>query len=161
MHDIWKMYDQAMCDGGNCPLRWGCRRYLAEPTGRQDFLGNPPYNPNGTCTHFLPVRKVLRQYVSTDDIRTNAYYLSKENLSIDKLIWRFAETDYILERWLSGDFIKDNELNKDNHMIKIKELAYFKSLNQNLTTDSLHWQIAELSYIFQVIKSQIQKKNQN
>lgn len=50
------MSDIAMCQGGECPVRENCWRYLA-PTDRwQSYLGTPPFTEEG-CDYFWDVNE--------------------------------------------------------------------------------------------------------
>ena len=48
------MPDITMCDGGDCPLKQNCYRYLATPSEfRQSYFVNLPYDKQeDTCQHF-------------------------------------------------------------------------------------------------------------
>lgn len=49
------MPDIAMCDGADCPFRDECRRYTAEPSERQSYMGAPWYLMGGKmyCDFFM------------------------------------------------------------------------------------------------------------
>lgn len=64
-------YDVTMCPGGDCPLKQDCYRFRAEPLGRQDYFGSPPYDfTSQSCEYFWPPRPILDA-----DIQTRAYYI--------------------------------------------------------------------------------------
>lgn len=45
------MPDIAMCEGGECPVRENCWRYMAPASHWQSYFGTPPYNEEG-CDYF-------------------------------------------------------------------------------------------------------------
>jgi len=51
------MPDIAMCKGGDCPQKTTCYRHRAVPTQRQSYFTTPPARADGSCEHFLTLRK--------------------------------------------------------------------------------------------------------
>ena len=52
------MPDIAMCKGDSCPQKTACYRYRAVPEPRrQSYFSPPPVRADGTCEHFLTLRK--------------------------------------------------------------------------------------------------------
>lgn len=45
------MPDITMCKGGNCPLKYSCKRYMSLPDEWQAFFAHVPYNKDG-CEHY-------------------------------------------------------------------------------------------------------------
>lgn len=45
------MPDITMCAANECPKKYECYRYLAEPGRRQSYFSEPKFNENG-CAHF-------------------------------------------------------------------------------------------------------------
>jgi hypothetical protein len=52
------MPDICMCAGDSCPKKRECYRYRAVPTPRrQSYFMSPPVKADGSCEHFLSLRK--------------------------------------------------------------------------------------------------------
>ena len=47
------MPDITMCPGGDCPMRHDCYRHTAEPSERQSYFVEPPWDGEG-CSRFWP-----------------------------------------------------------------------------------------------------------
>ena len=45
------MPDIAMCEGGECPIKENCWRYMAPADRWQSYFGTPPFNEDG-CEYF-------------------------------------------------------------------------------------------------------------
>ena len=50
------MPDIAMCQGGECPVRENCWRYIAPADRWQSYFGTPPFDEDG-CEYFWDVNE--------------------------------------------------------------------------------------------------------
>ena len=50
------MADIAMCQGGECPVRENCWRYIAPADRWQSYFGTPPFTKDG-CEYFWDVNE--------------------------------------------------------------------------------------------------------
>lgn len=90
------------CDGGPCPIRHQCDRFLAPRPGRHKCFTEPPYNPETHhCDHFLAPFQP-----SPADIETRAYFLWQSlgcPQGKDLEIWAQAEASWPQHQTSPGD----------------------------------------------------------
>lgn len=165
-------YDITLCEGGDCPQKEYCKRFLLEVLGRQDFFGKPPFKDDGTCEHLIPVKviaqknvdlDILRILLDKDEIRTRSYFIGIQKEDRTTLFTRFVRAELrIRDGFLCGF---DKSFNRDRIILnrkgivnypdpniineQVKFLNWFVSQPNNyIKLEDIHWYIAEREYIY-------------
>ena len=140
-------YDICLCSGYQCPHRFLCLRYLAEPSGRQDYFGSPPISPSGFCDSFMDARPTFLRSILPHVISRLAEDICQQNHTIPELHWLLSEIQLRIENL--------NEVALSQVIPEhIRLNAYF--ISQNLySAEDLHWFIAEQTLLEKILKIRI------
>ena len=150
-------FDVCLCTGGDCPLRFLCHCFLAEPVSRQDFFGTLPYHGNGKCPEYWDARETFRFVLNPGIVQEIAYKISKQNQSDAELYWVLAEVQSYIQNLINAHWVKDEQ---ENHKLvvdlipksSIRDKAYFLWIDQPSPARELHWAIAEQCVLFLGLK---------
>lgn len=164
------MHDMTMCPGGNCPLRFGCLRFVAEPAGKQDFFTNIPYTSDKGCREFIDAMKMIRKTITNTEIQKEAYLIFKQNREFNQYVWTLAEERIKLEYLVQGRFSFPSPDQKDKipkaqidltlndlPSMKVQVQAYLISVDMKPSIQMLHWVIAETTILYRKLKEYIRK----
>ena len=146
----------SLCEGGECPLRFLCLRFLAEPVGRQDYFGALPLEPDGSCAEFRDARESFRRALDPKAVEYRAYMLSTQILTQDDCFWFLAEIHARVGRLFNAQWDSENpgqpaaQGDPLSDAI-LREQAYFLWKNHPHSLSELHWLLAEQQLLYEVL----------
>lgn len=151
--------EMPMCKGGNCPHRFLCLRFLAEPVDHQEFLATPPFKSDGTCVQHWDARELFRRVIRKELLEEYAKTLSCTTSSTNDLNWILAKS----RQQISALFDAKWDVSKGKNALQIPDSpehyirigAYFLWRNQNHNAKDLHWLIAEQQLLLQALIERI------
>lgn len=157
----------ALCPGMNCPKKYSCTRFLAQPLARQDFFGHSPIQ-NNECSYFLDVLSWIQQSLSREEVEKTAYEIYTAGSSREDLIWLITETEILIESLCKENFVSI-QISTEECLLKMDKIqredisvrAYFLSLSDHSSKQDLDWKLSETRNIFFYLHKTIKENFSN